>query len=321
MKIYNDFSSPHSRSTFARVLSKTHAFVFGVILLAPAFAIGGELKTNERPNAETAAPASSNAGPQASTAKPQPSAPNQQKQQASTNPTPPQSGSSNSADDYKNSLKALVSLYELDAQRLTQENSRLKELYTEGLVARMEVDASDKSLADARAKVEAAQKQIAEASLRPDTSQSVDVSEGSAQLWTTGSNKIDNLIRYYGKDAGVDPYLIFCLMSQESKFALHATSPKGAQGLMQLMPATAARYGVSNPYDSAQGIMGGVHYLKDLLQLFGGRLDLALAGYSAGENAVIKHGYKIPPYAETKSYVRLISARYAKNNRAVSTRK
>jgi soluble lytic murein transglycosylase-like protein len=105
--------------------------------------------------------------------------------------------------------------------------------------------------------------------------------------------------------------LIFCLMHQESRFSNNATSYKGAQGLMQLMPGTAARYGVTNPYDVAQSIMGGTRYLKDLLQMFNGRVDLALAGYNAGEGAVIKYGYNIPPYSETRNYVRLITARYA----------
>jgi len=69
---------------------------------------------------------------------------------------------------------------------------------------------------------------------------------------------------------------------------------------------------VTNPYDVAQSIMGGTRYLKDLLQMFNGRVDLALAGYNAGENAVIKYGYKVPPYDETRNYVRLIVARYAR---------
>src|SRR5437870_13729917 len=101
-------------------------------------------------------------------------------------------------------------------------------------------------------------------------------------------------------------------MSQKSKLSNSPTSPKAAQGLMQLMPGTAARYGVTNPYDMAQSILGGTRYLKDLLKMFNGRVDLALAGYNAGENAVIKHGYTVPPYQETRNYVRLIIARYAK---------
>jgi soluble lytic murein transglycosylase-like protein len=85
-------------------------------------------------------------------------------------------------------------------------------------------------------------------------------------------------------------------------------------GLMQLMPGTAARYGVTNPYDVAQSIMGGTRYLKDLLKMFNGRVDLALAGYNAGEGAVMKYGNTIPPYSETRNYVKLILARYGKKS-------
>ena len=91
-----------------------------------------------------------------------------------------------------------------------------------------------------------------------------------------------------------------------------AVSPKGAQGLMQLMPDTAARYGVTNPYDVAQNIKGGTRYLKDLLTMFNGRVDLALAGYNAGEGAVMKFGNTVPPYDETRNYVKLILKRYGK---------
>jgi soluble lytic murein transglycosylase-like protein len=84
-------------------------------------------------------------------------------------------------------------------------------------------------------------------------------------------------------------------------------------GLMQLMPGTAARYGVSNPYDPAQSIMGGTRYLADLLRLFRGRVDLALAGYNAGEGAVMKYGNRVPPYRETQNYVRTIGTRYAQS--------
>ena len=84
---------------------------------------------------------------------------------------------------------------------------------------------------------------------------------------------------------------------------------------MQLMPGTAARYGVMNANDPAQNIMGGTRYLKDLLRLFPGRIDLVLAGYNAGEGAVIKYGQTIPPYKETQNYVRLISLRYLRRRR------
>ena len=90
---------------------------------------------------------------------------------------------------------------------------------------------------------------------------------------------------------------------------------------MQLMPGTAARYGVTNPYDGAQSISGGTRYLKDLLKMFNGRIDLALAGYNAGENAVIKYGYNIPPYDETRNYVKLIIKRYGRTTSQASTAK
>jgi soluble lytic murein transglycosylase-like protein len=80
-------------------------------------------------------------------------------------------------------------------------------------------------------------------------------------------------------------------------------SRAGAMGLMQLMPDTARRYGVHNLMDPAENVHGGVRYLRDLLALFGGRIDLAVAAYNAGENAVIRHGRQVPPYTETKYYV------------------
>ena len=174
------------------------------------------------------------------------------------------------------------------------------------------MEKNDKELADARAKVEDVAKQIAEANKPAAAPLMVANDSTSNQAWSTGNSRIDNLIRFYGNQNGVDPYLIYCLMSQESKFTSGAISPKGARGLMQLMPGTAARYGVTNPYDVAQSISGGTRYLKDLLKMFNGRVDLALAGYNAGEGAVVKYGYTIPPYNETRNYVRLIIARYGK---------
>ena len=225
------------------------------------------------------------------------------------------------AEEYRNSLKELVAYGERDAQRLETENGKLKELYKDGLIARREIEANDKSLAEARAKVEEVRKQLADAettlaaALKPPTADAV----SNAALpradvaWTTGSKQIDGLIRLYGGRYGVDPYLIYCVMHQESGFHTGATSPVGAQGLMQLMPGTAARYGASNPYDPAQNIMAGTRYLKDLLRLFNNRVDLALAGYNAGEGAVMKYGYRVPPYTETRNYVRTIGARYNQN--------
>ena len=128
--------------------------------------------------------------------------------------------------------------------------------------------------------------------------------------WTTGQPRIDQLIRANASRFGVDPYLVFCVIEHESHFHTRAVSPKGAQGLMQLMPATAARFGVRNSFDPAQNINGGTQYLKELLKMFGGRVDLALASYNAGEGAVLKYGGKVPPYRETREYVRRISGRY-----------
>jgi soluble lytic murein transglycosylase-like protein len=219
-------------------------------------------------------------------------------------------------DSYKDSLNSLSNLYQNDVQRLEKQNEQLKALFKDGLVARVDVEASDKALADAKAKVEDAAKQIAEANKPAPVVATDDASSSllvaANQTWSTGNVQVDNLVRFYGKQHGVDPYLIFCLMSQESKFSKGALSPKGAQGLMQLMPGTAARYGVTNPYDIAQNISGGTRYLKDLLKMFNGRVDLALAGYNAGENAVVKYGYSIPPYDETRNYVKLIIKRYGK---------
>ena len=216
-------------------------------------------------------------------------------------------------DSYKDSLSSLSTLYQNEVQKLAKQNEQLKGLFKDGLVARVDVEASDKALTDARAKVEDVARQIAEANKPAPVVAASDASAtliAGNQSWSTGNIQIDNLIRFYGKQHGVDPYLIFCLMSQESKFTKGAVSPKGAQGLMQLMPGTAARYGVTNPYDIAQNISGGTRYLKDLLKMFNGRVDLALAGYNAGENAVIKYGYTIPPYDETRNYVKLITKRY-----------
>lgn len=225
--------------------------------------------------------------------------------------------------DYKKSLNDLAALYETEVQRLEKENNQLKELYRDGLVARMVLETSDKSLADARGKVEKIRADIANAD-KPAAPILADESAvlfgASDNSWTTGNTKVDSLIRFNANRYGVDAYLIYCLMSQESGFSSKATSNKGAQGLMQLMPGTAARYGVTNPYDVAQSIMGGTRYLKDLLQMFNGRIDLALAGYNAGEGAVIKYNYTIPPYSETRNYVRLISLRYAKRKPVTLTK-
>jgi soluble lytic murein transglycosylase-like protein len=133
--------------------------------------------------------------------------------------------------------------------------------------------------------------------------------------WTSGNSRIDQLIRTNGARFGIDPYLIFCVIEHESHFHPRALSPKGAQGLMQLMPSTARRFGVSRPYDIAENIRGGTQYLKELMTMFSGHVSLVLASYNAGEGAVLKYGRTVPPYKETREYVKRIGRRYGLNSR------
>lgn len=219
----------------------------------------------------------------------------------------------NPKSEITSSLTDLSNLYKSEVERLEKRHQQSQQLFNDGLISRVDLEKGEKELADARAKVEQIAKEITAvnqpAQSLPEVVSNL-VAEGN-QVWSTGNVKVDNLIRYYGGQYGVDPFLIYCTMAQESSFNTGATSPKGAQGLMQLMPGTAARYGVTNPYDVAQNIKGGTRYLKDLLRMFNGRVDLALAGYNAGEGAVMKYGNTIPPYTETRNYVRLIMKRYA----------
>lgn len=128
--------------------------------------------------------------------------------------------------------------------------------------------------------------------------------------FTTGDLLIDSYIVDSSRRYRIDPLLIYAQMHQESAFKLKALSHKGASGLMQLMPATARRLGVKNIYDPKQNIEGGVKYMRMLLDMFSQDVTLALAGYNAGEGAVMKYGNQIPPYNETREYVRRISGRY-----------
>lgn len=128
----------------------------------------------------------------------------------------------------------------------------------------------------------------------------------------TGDVEIDRAILDSSARHGVDPRLVYAVARQESGFRRRAISPKGACGVMRLMPATARRFGVRDAFDPSENIDAGVRYLRLLLDMFGGRVDLALAGYNAGEYRVIREGYRVPPIRETENYVRAISAHYRK---------
>lgn len=113
-------------------------------------------------------------------------------------------------------------------------------------------------------------------------------------------------------EAGVEPDLVHALIEVESAYRPHAVSPKGAVGLMQLLPETAQRYGVSNLTSVPDNLRAGTRHLRTLLDIFGERLDLVLAAYNAGEGAVRKYKNTIPPYRETRDYVPAVLKRYRK---------
>ena len=133
--------------------------------------------------------------------------------------------------------------------------------------------------------------------------------------WTSGDRVLDALIRLNGDRFGIDPYLVFLVIEKESRFHTRAVSPKGAMGLMQLMPGTARRLGVRKPFDPIENIRGGTQYMRELMTKFGGRVDLVLASYNAGEGAVLKYGRNVPPYRETRDYVKTIGKRYGLTGR------
>lgn len=123
---------------------------------------------------------------------------------------------------------------------------------------------------------------------------------------------IGRLIDRIARKHGMDPELVRAVAKVESNYKARAVSPKGALGVMQLLPQTAKRFGVADAYDPAQNIEGGIRYLKFLRDQFPGKLSLVLAAYNAGENAVRKHG-GIPPYPETRDYVRKIRQLYGRD--------
>lgn len=122
----------------------------------------------------------------------------------------------------------------------------------------------------------------------------------------------DRLVDQVARTYGLDSALLHAVISVESRYTPNAVSKKGAVGLMQLMPVTAKRYGVADALDPVQNLHGGAKCLRDLLKRFNNDVSLALAAYNAGEYAVVKNGYRIPPYSETVAYVPKVMGFYRK---------
>lgn len=125
-------------------------------------------------------------------------------------------------------------------------------------------------------------------------------------------------IDFYAKHYRLPRSLLHAVITAESAYDPEAVSRAGAVGLMQLMPETARRYGVRNRRNPSDNVSGGTRYLRDLLRMFNNNLVLALAAYNAGENAVVKHGHQIPPYNETRNYVKKVVALYQQYRKSMS---
>lgn len=127
-----------------------------------------------------------------------------------------------------------------------------------------------------------------------------------------GARKYAEHVASAAAEFDVEEALVHAVITAESAYNPGAVSRAGAQGLMQLMPGTAQRYAVADAFDPEQNIRGGTRYLSDLLRMFEDNLELAVAAYNAGEQAVIKYGKRVPPYKETKAYVPKVLALYKK---------
>ena len=134
-------------------------------------------------------------------------------------------------------------------------------------------------------------------------------SSGSRSKYVLSPSQIEGLVDPIAQSMSVDPDLVKAVIEVESSRDMRAKSHKGAMGLMQLIPDTAKRFGVDDPWDPRQNIRGGIRYLQYLLSYFAGDVDLVLAAYNAGENAVDRHG-GVPPYRETRNYIRKVRLIY-----------
>jgi soluble lytic murein transglycosylase-like protein len=147
-------------------------------------------------------------------------------------------------------------------------------------------------------------------------SSTVENASGSFDVISMSSRQreiaLAGLIDQTARRRAVHPALLRAVVAAESAFDARAVSRAGAQGLMQLHPDTARRYGVANPFDAAENLEGGAHYLSDLLRRYNNDLTLTLAAYNAGEEAVERYGRHIPPYAETRAYVPTVLRLYRK---------
>lgn len=152
--------------------------------------------------------------------------------------------------------------------------------------------------------------------IQPKGSNAVERSADAASSSQLEFAEVPYLVEEAAKRHDVDPLLVHSVIQVESNYNPYAVSPKGAQGLMQLMPATARRFGVRNSFDVKENIEGGVRYLKYLGTLFPEDPRLTIAAYNAGEGAVWKYGNSIPPYRETEQYVDRVGRKYGQARRA-----
>jgi len=135
---------------------------------------------------------------------------------------------------------------------------------------------------------------------------------GAAPVLSTRALPFDDAVHAAAIETSLEPALLHAVIAAESHHDAHARSPRGAQGLMQLMPATARRFEVGDPYNPQQNVRAGARYLRELSDLYKGDLNLALAAYNAGPEAVHRYGGRIPPYAETLRYVPKVMQIYRK---------